>query len=419
MQIAASELFSDIARSGPPLFFPDPPVAVTFNFDQGIAAEETFPLEEFDDLARQVIAEDGGRALEYISFGYDERTRTIEYLPSYIELVLGYTGLRQQVAGWLARRNQRPDLQVDGVILTSGSVQAIALAINAFVDAGDGVMVESASFPYALRYMEMRGANIAAIPIDRDGMDVDALERQIQSFRAQGVRPKLIYTVPTFQLPTCVVMPLARRQQLVDLAARHGIVVIEDNVYGDLRYDGEPLPTLLALDRSGLVIQAHGFSKILAPGIRLGWMAGDPDMIAGLAAVRQDLGVSQWFARMMTRYLAAGKLDNHIEQANTVYRHKRDVAVEAVREHCSPWVTFDVPQGGFYLWLELSDDVDWERAREEAVMGGVLCRPGEVFMGEEAGARFLRLAYSHVSEDELRRGIAVLGQAIEAAAKPG
>jgi 2-aminoadipate transaminase len=333
--------------------------------------------------------------------------------------VLGYTGLREQVAQWQARRNQRPDLVADGVILTSGSVQAIALAINAFVDAGDGVMVEAASFPYALRYMEMRGANIAAVPIDQHGMDVDALERQIEAFRAQGVRPKLIYTIPTFQLPTCVVMPLERRQKLVELATRHEIVVIEDNIYGDLRYDGEPVPTLLSLDRSGLVMQSHGFSKNLAPGIRLGWMAGDPAMIAGLAAVRQDLGVSQWFARMMTRYMAAGKLDNHIERANTVYRHKRDIAVEAVREHCGPHVRFDVPEGGFYLWLELGDDVDWARAQEEAVRGGVLCRPGEVFMGKEDGARYLRLAYSHVSEDELRRGIAVLGKAIHSSLKPG
>lgn len=417
MDLNPTDLFSDIARSGPPLFFPDPPVPVTFNFDQGIAAEETFPMEEFSKLSQEVLDEEGARALEYISFGYDEASSTLEYLPSYIELVLGHTGLREQVAAWLGKRNSRPDLVADGVILTSGSVQAIALAMNAFVDSGDGVIVESASFPYALRYLQMRGANIASVPIDQGGMDIDELERQILDFKKAGVRPKLIYTIPTFQLPTCVVMPLERRERLMDLATRHQIVVIEDNIYGDLRYEGEPLPTLLSLDQSGLVLQSHGFSKVLAPGIRLGWMAGAPEMIAGLAAVRQDLGVSQWFARMMSRYLANGRLDPHIDEVNAVYRRKRDVAVQAVRDHCTPWVSFDVPEGGFYLWLELSEGVDWERAQQEAILGGVLCRPGEVFMGDESGAQFLRLAYSHVSEDELQRGIAVLGKAIASAVR--
>ena len=318
---------------------------------------------------------------------------------------------------WLAARNSRPDLGADNIILCSGSVHAIALGINAFVNEGDGVIVEAATFPYALRYMTMRGATIASVSLDKDGMDVDALEQQIERFKAQGVRPKLIYTIPTFQLPTGVVMPLERRQRLVDLAARHEIVVIEDNVYGDLRYEGESLPTLLGLDRSGLVLQSHSFSKILAPGIRLGWMAGHPDMIAGLVAVRQDLGVSQWLSRMMARYMASGKLDDQIRRANAVYRRKRDIAVRALREHCTPWVTFDVPHGGFYLWLQLDDNVDWERAGEEAVSGGVLCRPGEVFTGDNSGARFLRLAYSHVSDEELKRGIEVLGKAITSALK--
>jgi 2-aminoadipate transaminase len=302
-------------------------------------------------------------------------------------------------------------------MLGSGSVQVIALAINAFLDAGDGVVVESATFPYAQRFMEMRGAHIESAGLDRDGMIIEELEQRLGELQAHGSRPKLIYTVPTFQLPTCVCMPLDRRRRLVEVAQKWGVVVIEDAVYTDLRYSGEPIPSLLSLDDSGLVIQSHSFSKNFVPGIRIGWMAGDHDMIAGMAAVRQDLGVSQWMSRMMAEYLRQGRLDPHIARANEVYRRKRDVAAQAVRDHCAPWVHFDVPDGGFYLWLELSDEVDWEKARVDAVNGGVLCRPGEVFMGKEDGARYLRLAYSHVSLAELERGIAILGKAISGAVR--
>src|SRR5690606_2401008 len=135
------------------------------------------------------------------------------------------------------------DLGPDNFILTSGSVQGIALAINAFVNTGDGVIVEAASFPYALRYFEMRGADVRTVPVDDEGIDVDAVEQRLEEFRRDGVRPKMIYVIPTFQLPTGVCTNLARRRRLLDLAERYDLIVLEDNVYGDLRYSGEPLPT--------------------------------------------------------------------------------------------------------------------------------------------------------------------------------
>ena len=420
MTLDVDQLLSDIARSGPPLFFPDPDTDITFNFDQGVAAEETFPLEELKSLSDEILDRDGARALEYISFGYEPAEKKILYLPTFVELVLGYTGLREEVARWIGRKNDRGDLDANSIILCSGSVQAIALAMNAFIDRGDGVIVESATFPYALRFMEMRGANIVSAGLDGDGMIIEDLERRLRELQSAGTRPKLIYTVPDFQLPTCVCMPLERRRRLVELAQHWGVIVLEDAVYSDLRYSGEAIPSLFSLDDSGLVIQSHSFSKNFVPGIRIGWMAGHHDLIAGMAAVRQDLGVSQWMSRIMAEYLRRDRLDTHIAEANEVYRAKRDIAAAAVKAHCEPWVRFDVPDGGFYLWLELSDEVDWEQARVDAVSGGVLCRPGEVFMGKENGARFLRLAYSHVSPSELERGIAALGKAIAGAVRgPG
>jgi 2-aminoadipate transaminase len=420
MPLDPSSVVSDIARSGPPLFFPDPPVPVTFNFDQGVPAEETFPIDDFLELHEEVIRRDHGRALEYISMGWDEEHDRVLYLSTYVELVLGNTDCRDQVAQWISRRQGLSGIGADNIILTSGSVQAVALAINATINKGDTVYVEAGTFPYALRYLEMRGAMIRPVPVDDDGMDTEALAGALAETKAAGGRPKMVYTIATFQLPTGACTSLPRRLQLLELAEEYDLVVLEDNVYGDLRYSGEPLPTLLSLDTNGRVIQDHSFSKVCAPGIRLGWAAASEELIGAMAAVRQDLGVSQWTARAMAEYLRRGKLDPHIDKINAVYRSKRDVAAAAVREHCGEYVTFNVPDGGFYLWLEISDKVDWEKARDLAQQHGVAFRPGERFMGpdmSEVGKGYIRLAFCHVPENEIRRGIAVLGEAITKSVK--
>jgi 2-aminoadipate transaminase len=240
-------------------------------------------------------------------------------------------------------------------------------------------------------------------------MDVDALDLLLDQVAAEGRRVKLVYAIPTFQTPTNTEMPVSRRLHLLALAAKHRFVVLEDEVYGDLRFAGEPLPTLLSLDESGLVLQCGSFSKIVAPGLRLGWIAGDPKAVAALAAVRQDLGVGQWLARVMAEYMAQGLLEPHIARACAIYKSKAAVAVKAVKQHCGPYVKFREPRGSFYLWLEIDNRVDWPRAAKLAEREGIFFRPGERFMGEPNGRQFLRLAYSHVSERVIAEGIAKLG----------
>jgi 2-aminoadipate transaminase len=393
-------LYSENARKGAPIFFGSAPVPVTYNFDQGLAAAETFPLKELAELAAKVLERDGSKALEYGDVSRD-----------YSELVYGYGRLRELLAERIARVQHRR-LPADGVILTSGSVQAIALAANAFLQKGDAAIVEASSFPYGMRYMESTGAVLATAAVDDDGMDVDEVERRLHELSARGLRPKLIYTIATFQLPTGMCLSLPRRRRLLELARHWNVIVLEDNVYGELRFEGERLPTLLELDDSGLVIQSDSFSKTVVPGVRLGWLAGVPEAIAGVAAVRQDLGASQWLSRIMAEYLADGKLDPHIEAANRVYRAKRDAAVAALRKHCGDALRFRVPQGGFYLWLEIAPEIDAERVRELAALGGVYCRPGEVFTGDESGRRFLRMSYSQIGIDEIERGVEVLAGAL-------
>ena len=394
MTAPVESLRSNLAGSGPPLFFPDPEVPAIFNFDQGLAAPETFPREDLTRLAKLVLQRDGADVLDY----FDPDT-------GYEELVFGYKGLREQIARRIAEK-QGVDLGPRGVILTSGSVQGISLAIAGYINKGDVVVVEAASFPYALRFMEMAGADIRTVPVDANGMDVDALAEILTAERG---RVKMVYTIPTFQTPTATEMSLPRRKQLLALAKEHSFLIMEDNVYGDLRFAGEDLPTLLSLDDTGLVIQCGSFSKIVAPALRLGWIAGQPKAIEALAAVRQDLGVGQWLARVMAEYLAEGLLDPHIAKANQVYKAKAETASRTLREQCGDFVRFTDPQGSFYLWVEIDERIDWDKAAKLAEREGIFFRPGERFMNDTGGRQFLRLAYSHVSEDVIARGLETLG----------
>ena len=255
-----------------------------------------------------------------------------------------------------------------------------------------------------------RGAEIVAIPVDDDGLQVDLLERELERLGRERRRPKLLYTIAAFNTPTGVTLSLDRRRRLVDLAVRHGFVILEDNVYRELRYDGEAVPTMFGLDDSGLVFKVESFSKTIAPTLRVGWATGDPQVIAALASVRKDLGVSQWFARVLCEYLRAGLYDPHLARVRERYRQKRAVAEAALHAHCDPWVKWRTPEGGFFL--------DGELVMEKALANGVMCRPGEVFYGDtDQGKQRFRLAFSEVPIEEIDRGISVLGMAIAASAR--
>jgi len=283
-------LFADEVRKRPLIPFGGQGLPIRYDFDQGLPANETFPLAELAELARRTLAEDTAHALEYIDprFGYEDMS-------------LGFGGLREIIAKRTLERQGRP-IGRDGIILTQGSTQAIALAVKAFINPGDLVIVEEVTFGHCLRFLEMAGADIRRVPVDDHGMDIDEVERVLAEAAAEGKRVKLVYCIATFQVPTGVELSLARRQRLVALAQQHRFMLLEDDVYGELRFAGEPLPTMFSMDTSGLVMQCGSFSKTVAPGLRLGWMVAAPEVIGGLAIMRQDLGVSQWTCRLIGRY---------------------------------------------------------------------------------------------------------------------
>lgn len=399
------ELASDLVAGGPPLFFPQPTVEVRYNFDQGNPASETFPLEELARCEQKVRDQIGGSAFDY----FDADT-------GYEELVFGWRGLRALLAKRFAARDGR-DLSADNLILTSGSVQGISLVARAFLNAGDVVYTEAVTFPYAVRFFESVGAEVRPIRLDHNGLVIGDLRAAIREDRAAGKRPKLVYTIPTFQLPTGSCMPLSHREELVAMAHEENVLIHEDNVYAALRYEGESQPTLFSLDRNDVVIQSDSFSKTVAPSLRLGWVTGPAPAIAALGAVRQDLGVSQFTARVMADYVGSGDFDRHVADVRVVYKAKRDAAVAALREHCAEWIDFRVPEGSFFLWLALSDRIDWDLAAANVVNEGVFCRPGERFSGSSDASQFLRMAFSNVSIPTIEQGIEALGRALRTSRK--
>jgi 2-aminoadipate transaminase len=399
------DFYSENARSGPPMFFTETNLAA-YNFDQGLAARETFPTQDLMRLAHKVLEKDGPTCLDYFS-------------PSvgYEELVFGSRALRKSLAERTHRIQGGRKFDHQGVILTSGSVQAISLACNGFINRGDIAAVEAVTFPYALRYIKSAGADVRVVPIDRNGMDVDALEELCDKLAREGKKLKFVYLGPTFHCPTGAELSLERRVKLVKLAQKHGFLILEDDVYTELRFEGEKLPTLLSLDDSGLVMQAGTFSKMVMPGIRLGWMVGDPRTIGGLAAVRQDLGVSQFIARIMEEYLAEGALESHIVDVNKIYKAKRDAAVDGLKAQRGDLLRFETPRGSFYLWIEIDDRVDWSKVVAEAEKAGIHFRPGERFLAGNDQRQFFRMSYSQEPLERVREGARRLGEIIQASVR--
>ena len=314
---------------------------VKVNFDQGLPDPAHFPVAILRRCLDETLEQDGAAALTYYGRGG----------PS--EMQYGYLGLREQLAEWMSRRDGRA-IDPEGVVLANGSTDGLALAINAHLGPGDGAVVEAATYPYTRRFMVETGAAVRTVPLDEHGMVVDALPDVLAALRDDGTPPKLIATIPSFHSPTGTLLPRARRERLLEIAHEWDLLVLEDNCYHAFSYDEPTPPTLLALDDSGRVLHSDTFSKSIAPGLRMAWVAGAPHAIAPLAQVRQDFAVSQLLARALERYLAGGHLDAHLAELRDVYRRKRDITAAALQEHCADWVRFAVPGGGFYFWLELA-----------------------------------------------------------------
>jgi len=378
-----------------------PVVPVRINLDQGLPDPDLFPRAALADAAVEAVRDDA--TLRYFGAGGPG------------EMQRGHEGLRTRIATRLAARDGR-HLDSSGIVLVNGSTDGLALCVNALLDPGDVAVVEAPTYPFARRFLEQAAVTIVTVPVDREGMVVSALDDVI--VRATAIGPvRLIYTIPTFHAPTGTVLPLERRRRLLDVAAHRGVPVLEDNCYYEFSYGEAPPPTLRSLDTEGLVLQSDSFSKTIAPGLRVGFLAGAPAAMDLIARVRQDFGPSRLATVTVEKFLAGGGYDAHLATLRDAYRAKLDATCDALDRCCRPWLRFERPGGGFYIWAAIDPAVDWSRARSRLAEEGVAVRSGDVYAVDDRPVDWVRLSPIQVPIAELGDGIAALGRALADAAR--
>jgi len=317
----------------------------------------------------------------------------------------GLPGPRDYVAERLERVDgRRPD--ESELMLTSGAVEAMELVGKAFLDRGDRVLVEAPTYLGAIMAFQSFEAVVEGIPLDEDGLAVDELERTL----ASGPAPKLLYTIPDFQNPAGVSLSAERREALVELARRHGVLVLEDVAYRELSFVDERPPSLWSLAPE-LVVQAGTFSKTFFPGVRLGWAAGPAEVVSKLVWAKQntDQCAGALGQRLLEEYGRRGHLDEGLARARALYRSRRDAIMAALERHVGDAASWTRPEGGFFTWLELPDGGDAVAAAGRALEAGVAVVPGPPFFPAGGGERHVRLSFSRADEAEIEEGIRRLG----------
>lgn len=359
------------------------------SFAAGIAPPELYPMELIRKTFREMLSRYGPSC----------------FLHCPTE---GHYPLRESISQLLKSRGIQAS--AEEVIILSGSQQGLDILSKIFIDPGDIVIVEEPSFFCALQIFEGAGARLLSVPVDENGMRLDALEQLLTRYK-----PKLIYTMPTYQNPSGVVMSLKRRMKLLDIAYRYGIPILEDDPYSELRYEGERLPTLKELDQHGYVLYLSTFSKVLFPGLRIGWLTAPRAVIEQAAYIKQtaDLhsnSLSQW---MLDMFLRQDLLSKHILKVRTEYAERRDKMLEALEKNASDDIYWNRPAGGLYLWCRLPDQIKQSRLVARAEEQRVAFVPGSPFFIDSQGENYLRLNFTFADGNKIEEGIMRLIRAVD------
>jgi len=367
------------------------------SFAGGMPAPEIFPIEEIREACERVLKDFGPQSLQY---GTTE----------------GFLPLREMIARHSARYGI--DVMPDNIMITSGSQQALDLLGKILINPGDHILVESPTYLGALQAWNVYGAEYVVVEADEHGMVTDALEEALRS------GPKFIYVLPNFQNPTGATLSLERRHRLIELADQYGVPIVEDDPYGQLRYEGDHLPSVVVLDGQfrdncqrcyrGNVIYLSTFSKILAPGLRLAWVIAPPEVIRKLVQAKQgaDLHTSTFNQLVAHEVGRGGFLDRHIHTIRRIYGERRDVMLAAMDGYFPPGVEWTHPEGGLFLWGVLPEGLDSTEVFKVAVERKVAFVPGAAFYPCGGGENTMRLNFSNATPEKIREGIARLGQVL-------
>lgn len=367
------------------------------SFGGGLPAPDVFPTKEIEAACSVVLQKYGAQALQY---GTTE----------------GYTPLREMIARHTLRYGI--NISVNNILITSGSQQALDLLGKLFINRGDRILVESPTYLGAMQAWNAYGAEYVTVPSDEEGMNTDYLE--------EGLRtgPKFIYLLPNFQNPTGCTLSLERRHKVVEMAYRYGVPIVEDDPYGQLRFEGEHLPSVVALDHirtnhntcySGNVIYLSTFSKTLAPGLRLGWVIAPEEVIRKLVQAKQgtDLHTPTFNQILAHEVSRGGFLDNHVKLIRQVYHERRDTMLEALEEHMPEGVRWSRPQGGLFLWVTIPEHLTTTDLLKKAIEKKVAFVPGGPFYPNGGGHNTMRLNFSYSKPEMINEGISRMGQALK------
>ena len=357
----------------------------------GMPKPKSFPVDMIDELTSKALNEKGTEMLQYGT-------------------TMGYEGLREQISERM-KNKYNVDLGTEQIMVTAGSQQGLFLLGRAFVNEGEDVAVGAPTYLAALTAFKNFKPNYVNIPLDENGMDVDALEKKLEN----GMDPKFVYVIPTFQNPTGVTMNEERREKLVNLAEEHDFLIMEDGPYNELRYKGDDVDPIISYDNSGRTIFLGTFSKIFAPGFRLGWVAGDEGFIRKMEIIKQSLDlctnvVSQYIAY---EYMKTGKIDEQIEKIKDLYKPKQKVLIDSLEEYMPSGIEWTVPKGGMFSWVTLPEKFDTEEMFDEAIDNDVAYVPGHAFYANNPQKNTMRLNYTYVEDEQIEEGVKRIAKTIK------
>jgi 2-aminoadipate transaminase len=358
----------------------------------GLPDTSTFPPDSYASLMSTVAASACARALQY------GPTEGLAVVKRCIVEVMGAEGM---------------ETDEDDLLVTTGGQQVIDLVCKTLVDPGDVVICEAPTYPGAVPTFSSYQANVVQVTMDRDGMRTDELEATLDELERDGLRPKFIYTVPNFHNPAGVTMSLERRHELVRIASERELLVLEDNPYGLLRYEGTPLPPLRSLDEE-FIIYASTFSKILSPGVRLGWTCAPAPVLAKMTVGKQasDLSISQYFVSAYFESTHSPSWQEYVRSLIEIYRRRRDVMLDALAEDFPREADWTHPEGGLFIWATLPDYIDTTDLLARALEDHVAFVPGRAAFVDGRGGSSMRLNFSGVDEDDIREGVRRLGEVV-------
>ncbi|USS40047.1 PLP-dependent aminotransferase family protein [Thermococcus aggregans] len=354
----------------------------------GNPSPETFPTRIIKKLADEVLEKYGKDALQYGP-------------------TPGYSGLIEQIKNFIEERYKIDSSKV-GVLITSGAQQVLDLTGMTFLNPGDVVIIEAPTYVAAIDAFAQYGPEFVQVPVDEEGMRVDVLEDKLKKLKAEGKNVKFVYTIPTFQNPGGVTMSEERRKYLLELANKYDFLIIEDDPYHELNYsDKEPPLPIKHWDSEGRVIYSGSFSKILAPGFRVGWIVADPQIIRKFEIVKQrrDLHTSSFCQYIAAEYIKGGYLREHIPKIRAYYKPKLKVMLDALEEYMPEGFEWTKPTGGMFVWVMGPSELNTTSMLEKAVENGVVYVPGEAFYPDRSVKNAMRVDFSYPSEEEIVEGI--------------